>query len=121
MNFSDYENKLPYPSKSDFTTTYYYEHGQCVFQVGPGEEVPENLHGFVKEVVLDKDAYFAKVEERKAEGRRLREKFKSDLFDDLGIADNPKADLLFNLALEYGDKDIIRIYDYAFELVVLIK
>ena len=121
MNFSDYENKLPFPNKSDFTTTYYYEHGQCVFQVGPGEEVPENLHGFVREVALDKDAYFAKVEERKVEGRRLREKFRVDLFDDLDIADNPKADLLFNLALEYGDTEIRRIYDYAVEMVELIK
>ena len=121
MNFSDYENKLPFPNKSDFTTTYYYEHGQCVFQVGPGEEVPENLHGFVREVALDKEAYFAKVEEHRAEGRRLREKFKSDLFDDLGIADNPKAELLFNLALKYGDVEISRIYDYAVEMVELIK
>ena len=121
MNFSDYENKLPYPNKADFTTTYYYEHGQCVYQVGPGEEVPENLHGFVREVALDKEAYFAKVEERKAEGRRLREKFKVDLFDDLGIADNPKAELLFILALKYGDVEISRIYDYAVEMVELIK
>ena len=121
MNFSDYENKLPYPNKADFTTTYYYEHGQCVFQVGPGEEAPENLHGFVREVALDKEAYFAKVEEHRAEGRRLSEKFKFDLFDDLGIADNPKAELLFNLALEYGDKDPGRIYDYAIDMFELIK
>lgn len=121
MNFSDYENKLPFPNKADFTTTYYYEHGQCVFQVGPGEEVPENLHGFVREVALDKDAYFAKVEAHRAEGRRLKEKFKVDLFDDLDITDNPKAELLFNLALKYGDEEISRIYDYAFELVELIK
>ena len=121
MNFSDYENKLPFPNKADFTTTYYYEHGQCVFQVGPGEEVPENLHGFVREVALDKDAYFAKVEEHRAEGRRLREKFKADLLDDLGIADNPKAELLFNLALEYGDKDLSSVYDYAIDMFELIK
>ena len=121
MNFSDYENKLPFPNKADFTTTYYYEHGQCVFQVGPGEEVPENLHGFVREIALDKDAYFAKVDERKAEGRRLKEKFKADLFDDLDITDNPKAELLFNLALEYGGVEISRVYDYAVEMVELIK
>lgn len=121
MNFSDYENKLPSPNRADFTTTYYYEHGQCVFQVGPGEEVPENLHGFVREVALDKEAYLAKVEEHRAEGRRLREKFKAELLDDLGIADNPKAETLFNLALEYGDKDIGIIYDYAIDMVELIK
>ena len=121
MNFSDYENKLPYPSKLDFTTTYYYEHGQCVFQVGPGEEVPENLHGFVREQALDKEAYLAKVGEHRAEGIRLSEKFKADLFDDLDITNNPKAEALFNLALLYGDSEISRIYDYAVEMVELIK
>ena len=64
---------------------------------------------------------FAKVEEHRAEGRRLKEKFKVDLFDDLGIADNPKAELLFNLVLKYGGVEISRIYDYAVEMVVLIK
>ena len=121
MNFSDYENKLPYPNKSDFTTTYYYEHGQCVFQVGPGEEVPENLHGFVREVALDKEAYRLRLRERDQETLELMDKFKVDLLDGLGITDNPKADLLFNIAWEYGDHEYEAVYDWAVEMVELIK
>jgi len=62
----------------------------------------------------DYDAY-------RAEERYLVEMFKQDLFNDLGIADNPKRDKLFAIAWDMGHSSgYSEVYNYACELVVLI-
>jgi hypothetical protein len=57
----------------------------------------------------------------RAETTRLREKFKNDLFDDLGISDHPKRERLFELAQERGDGNGLEyVYNAALDLLDLI-
>lgn len=54
-------------------------------------------------------------------GLALKEQFKADLFEDLGIVGNPKADVLFRLAWELGHlSGYSEVYYYASDLVELI-
>jgi hypothetical protein len=57
-----------------------------------------------------------------AETARLTTQFKLDLFADLGIENNPKAELLFTKAWELGHSSgYYEVYNYALELVTLIE
>lgn len=57
-----------------------------------------------------------------AEESRVIEKFKADMFDDLGISDNPKRNELYRVAWDYGHSSGIQeVYNYALDLVDLIK
>jgi hypothetical protein len=57
----------------------------------------------------------------RVETTRLREKFKNDLFDDLGISDHPKRERLFELAQERGDGNGLEyVYNAALDLLDLI-
>ena len=61
--------------------------------------------------------YYAYYEQQNA----LEDKFKADLFDDLGITDNPKANLLYAKAWEFGHSSgYSEVYSYACDLVDLI-
>jgi hypothetical protein len=56
----------------------------------------------------------------RVETTRLREKFKNDLFDDLGISDHPKRERLFELAQEHGDGNGLEyVYNTALDLLDL--
>lgn len=64
------------------------------------------------------DVYAAFVEEE----QQIYDVFKQDLFNELGIADNPKRDKLFAIAWEYGHSSgYSEVYNYADELVDLIN
>ena len=63
----------------------------------------------------NQDAYYA----YNAEERHLVEMFKQDLFNDLGIADNPKREKLFSIAWENGH-GYSEVYNEAIDLVDLI-
>jgi hypothetical protein len=57
-----------------------------------------------------------------ADQKECREAFKRDLLADLGIADHPKADRLFELAWDYGHASgYSEVYNYALELVDLLN
>lgn len=52
----------------------------------------------------------------------LHEQFKKELFDELGIADNPKREKLFSKAWEQGHGcGYAEVYNYACDLVDLIQ
>lgn len=47
--------------------------------------------------------------------------FKKDLYEDLGISDNPKREKLFSKVWEHrGDEGFEQVYSYACDLVDLI-
>jgi hypothetical protein len=51
----------------------------------------------------------------------LYDKFKIDVFNELGISDNPKRDLLFSIAWEMGHSSgYAEVFHYACEMVDLI-
>jgi hypothetical protein len=54
--------------------------------------------------------------------RYLAECFKKDLFEDLGITDNPKAEKLYLIAYDLGHSSgYSEVYGYAQDLVDLIR
>lgn len=118
---------VPYPSREAFATTFWYCKGECVAKkVGEGEIEYLNpsyrsLEALTKEKVMDDDAYLAA---RRAYGERasaLVEEFKRDLFDELGIADNPRRDKLYSVAYDKGHAHgFSEVYSEAQSLVELI-
>lgn len=131
MDFSAYRNDLPYPSRENYKTTWWYKSGKCIAsQVGQSPihfEVPTNsrsdaLKGAVKSTEFDEAAYKAAVREYSAETARRQELFKQALFDDLGIEDNPKREKLYSIAWDLGhDAGFSEVYSHAQDLVELIK
>lgn len=68
------------------------------------------------------DTYMKQRKEYRKEESRLDDLFQSDLFDDLGISENPKKDKLFSMAYERGHSGgMEEVYAYASELVELIE
>ena len=52
----------------------------------------------------------------------IHETFRQDLFEDLGITDNPKRDRLYSIAWSQGHSSgFHEVYNYAQDLVDLIK
>lgn len=110
MIFDAYKNPLPYPSKRSFTRIFWYKGGRVVARQDPGDQAPKildedlpaygPLSGALKEEVVDRDGFFRAREAYQQESNRLREQFKHDLFEDLGILGHPKAEKLFKMAWE---------------------
>lgn len=74
------------------------------------------------EYFKSKDTYNKELNKWKMENRRIHNEFKKDLFDELEISDNPKAEVLFSKAWEYGHSaGFEEVYNYACDLVELIK
>ena len=112
MNFENYKNPLPYPV-------------QILNKPKPltSDDIDE-FHAFRKAL----KEYQFKIEEykKKKKAYQDREKiifecFKKDLFNELGIADNPKKDLLFSKAWEishsYGYNEVFSTAEDLVELI----
>lgn len=120
MNFSKYKNTFTYPNCKDYSTTYYYKNGKVVATVTTGSLSIVDYS--TKETVIDEEKFKKAEEEYYAEERRLADMFINDLFDDLGISDNPKRHLLYSKAYDYSHSDDYEeIYNVACNLVYLIK
>ena len=113
-------NPIPHKSHVDFSTTHYYKEGKLIKTL-PSSEFP-NFDFSVKETVIDREAQKSHQVKCRAEESRLYEEFKSDLFEDLGITDNPKREKLFSLAWEIGrSTGYSDVYSVACGLVELIR
>ncbi len=133
MNFDAYKNKLPYPASGDFTTSFWYKNGKVVARKDAGDTTPtildpeavkdrSRLNTFLSEKVTDKDAFYKARQAYNAEANQLKEQFKRDLFEDLGIAGHPKAEKLFAMAWENGHSGGYKqVYDEADTLADLIR
>lgn len=124
MNFAKYTNTYPYPSKADFTSTYYYKEGKlvAVSKISALEHlIPEiALKDCVKEAVFDFKSFQETRNTYHSNGNTLRTQFKEDLAEDLGLTNHPKWDKLYQYASEdsdsFGDT-----YDIALELADLLN
>jgi hypothetical protein len=124
-----YKTNLPYPSKSEFTTTYYYRRGELIAKkLGDATAVYEPncmtvaLDQCVTEKVVDEAAFKKARNEYGTEERRLQEEFEKDLYEDLGIVGHPKASRLYGMAWEDGHANgYSEVYSRAAVLVDLIK
>lgn len=128
MDCSKYIDSSLYPNKSDYTKTFYYKEGVCVATVAngviewtAGDGNRARLLTCAKDSVFDRAAY---EKARDAASRRqaaLEAQFKRDLFEDLGITGNPRADKLYDVAWKLGHGvDLDKIYSIASDLVKLI-
>jgi hypothetical protein len=58
----------------------------------------------------------------RAEDRRLTEKFKNDLFEDLGVENHPKREKLYELARDTASGEgLERLYEVACDFVELMN
>ncbi len=133
MNFDAYKHKLPYPAIGDFTTTFWYKNGKVVARRSANQTLPTILDAYavdgpsrlkdcLSEKVTDKDAFYKARQAYNAEANQLKEQFKRDLFEDLGIAGHPKAEKLFAMAWENGHSGGYKqVYDEADTLADLIR
>lgn len=125
MNFTKYNNTYPYPSKADFTTTYYYKGGELVATSTAHDFkhlIPEvELKDCVKEVDFDKDAFNLERNNYHTTSADLSLQFKADLADELGLTNHPKWDKLFEIAWEEEhDCGYEAVYNYASTLAELL-
>ena len=97
-----YKNKVKYPSKQDFTTHNAYKNGKCLQGV-PREDL-ESLkrEGYLTETSVDIDAFQKAASEYREEENKIYCQFKKDLLEEIGIANHPKAEQLFNMAWDRG-------------------
>ena len=133
MDFNKYRNKRPYPNVRDHTTIYYYSLGKAIAVREPDgsyylimadgsrkwiEGEPEHA---AAETVVDERTYRALRDEYGAEESWIYEEFKRDLFEELGIENHPKRQLLFEKAWERGHSSgYSEVYNVALDLVDLI-
>ncbi len=125
MNFAKYNNTYPYPSKADFTTTYYYKFGELV-AVSKGEGInhikPEiEIKNCVKDVSFRRADYLLELSNHHKAGHDAELQFKADLADELGLTGHPKWDKLFDIAWEEEhDCGYEAVYNYASTLAELL-
>ena len=56
------------------------------------------------------------------DGHTSDQEFKADVFQVLGVSDNPKRDLMYKIAWDYGHSaGYQEVYNHAIDLVELIK
>lgn len=124
MNFDSYKHTAPYPSRSDFTVTYWYRGGKCVCTQKPGESLASGFDttGCMKQAEVDEAGLRAAREKYNAETARVTAEFKADLFKDLGIENHPMREKLYSKAWEDGHSaGFSEVYNCASNLVDLIE
>jgi hypothetical protein len=128
MDFSKYKNTLPYPSRDEYKTTYWYSRGVLVWEQKPGQKpvklqtLGPEMQDCIVERTYDDDALKASRAAYNKETAELYALFKNDLFADLGIQDNPKREKLFTKAWEDGHSaGYSEVYNCALGLVDLIE
>jgi len=93
MDFSRYENKMPYPDRPRKPRALPLRH-----TVADLEEYSEQFMKYVAE----RDKYDAHMKRYKEEKRRLFDLFKIDALMELGIEAHPKGYKAFDMAWEEG-------------------
>ena len=116
MDTSTYRVDKPYPSKAQFTTTYWYSLGKLVARSingGPICELdsegrvakhlePSDVKNLVHESKLDETAFRNARDEYGREEGLQYERFRRDLFKELGIEHHPLREKLFSRAWDEG-------------------
>lgn len=139
---------VPYPSRDSFTVYHVYKGGKVLLtNLGMDEFIQSaqaivsdhmvmtfpscsireftNLlakYGYIVEKEVKEKAFKERLAAYNAEENRLHNEFVADLYEELGVKDNPKADKAFALAWDYGHSSgYSSVCSYFVELVELIK
>jgi hypothetical protein len=101
MDFSKYENDVPYPHRNDYTTVHVYKGGEVLGSYNQSclKKVPD---GAVTEKVFDEAGYRVAVSKHNARQVELEQQFMLDAFTELGLQSNPFARRLYAIAWERG-------------------
>ena len=112
MNFDKYKPTLPYPVQTH--VRYIYEKGKCTHKLYTEEEYRTYVDEWraknntrigspTNERVETNVTKYKKLKrEYEAEERRLMEQFQTDLYEEFGVTDNPKRELLYSKAWDEG-------------------
>lgn len=121
MDFEKYKNKDEFPraltcsppkspNPADFKT-------KADFVKAGDEFIAKTVEYFNAREEYDKN-----VKSWNAKNNRLEREFKHDLLEELGLTGNPKADLLYSIAWEYGHSTgFEEVFYYASDLADLIR
>jgi hypothetical protein len=118
--------KVTYPKKTDYITLYVYDRGVLLwsgphYEKSKGDLKQEYPKAVIQEV-FDENPYKEHRRKYDEELNRLHEEFKSDLYAEFGVSDNPKRGRLFNIAWDHAHSDgYSQVYEYFADLVDLIK
>lgn len=128
MNFNDYDNKSPYPTRDQYTTLYAYKAGKLVAKCEPSGDFTKwtaTVRGqddLTIERNFDENAYSDARAAYDEETSLLMENFKRDLYEQEGVTGNPKASKAFEMAWDRGHSSgFYEVGIYFSELVELIK
>ena len=103
MNFDKYRNQMEYPVKPKH----------------PGRTADDAT---LTAGVVVRDEWLCERGEYRNEDARLTNLFKKDAFEELGIADNPKREKLYEIAWELGHADgLSEVWWHMVDLAQLIK
>lgn len=105
IDFEKFVNHVPHPIRHDFVEI-------VTVKSSKGEER--------KVVFFDEKGFNEARKAHSDEDNRLQKLFFSELKEDLGIENNPKADLLIAKAMSHADGDFRGIVDWCEEMVDLI-
>ena len=93
MDFSKYENKVPYPKKPSKPRL-----SSSTPSISEIKQYQNDIADFeIKEI-----AHKSSLQAYREEEGRLHNLFKQDLFDELGISNHPKKDKIFEYAWQEG-------------------
>lgn len=112
-----YETKAKYPSKRIYQChkCNLLNRNKDAFCPHCGAELTKARAAFEADYENRKKAYSASV-------NAAYESFKKDTFEELGITDNPKADILFSKAWDLGRSQSLEcVWNWAVDLVELIE
>ncbi len=112
MNFEKYKNTLLFPKKP----------------IKPKLAKDHNLDGLESYKVAfeawqrDMERYDELLKEYRAESRMLQSQFRRDAIDEAGLTDHPKAEMAFNMALEFEPLEFIEdVFSYLDDLGELLN
>jgi hypothetical protein len=118
-------NGVPYPNKSDFKAYHVYKNGTVLgFAVSKEKtnELAKIYDKLLLSEVFDKEGYDLARNEWQAENQRIHLLFQRTLFEEFGVANNPKREACFQLAWEHGHASgFEEVYNYFSEFVELIR
>lgn len=131
MNVNDYVNKVSFPRREDFKTTYWYYHGGLVAHRDGAVKISIIYDPNVSLTICTREDFFgekelaaynsAMKEYRDAEAAAM-EQFQNDLFKEIGIENHPNRFKLFQKAWDRGHSSgYSEVMNEAWDLVDLIK
>ena len=97
MDFSKYENKVPYPKKPSKPQL-----SSSTPSISEIKQYQNDIADFEVKEIAYKSNFQAYREAYREEEGRLHDLFKQDFFDELGISNHPKKEKIFEYAWQEG-------------------